>query len=155
MNPLRWMAIKLGAQPWLPRYAGLIVRIDETLQRLSRGRVTIMTTTGLHELVLQVPGRRSGILRTTPLLTVPHGDGWLVVGSNWGAPEPPAWAANLRAAQDPTITYRGRTLAVDARELTGPERDEKWAVAVAAWPNYATYADRTDRELPLFWLTPR
>lgn len=155
MNPLRWMAIKLGAQPWLPRYAGLIVRIDETLQRLSRGRVTIMTTTGLHELVLQVPGRRSGILRTTPLLTVPHGDGWLVVGSNWGAPEPPAWAANLRAAQDPTITYRGRTLAVDARELTGPERDEKWAVAVAGWPNYATYADRTDRELPLFWLTPR
>ncbi|MBB3042332.1 nitroreductase family deazaflavin-dependent oxidoreductase [Nocardioides sp. LMS-CY] len=155
MNPLRWMAIKLGAQPWLPRYAGLIVRIDETLQRLSRGRVTIMTTTGLHELVLQVPGRRSGILRTTPLLTVPHGDGWLVVGSNWGAPEPPAWAANLRAAQDPTITYRGRTLAVDARELAGPERDEKWAVAVAGWPNYATYADRTDRELPLFWLTPR
>lgn len=155
MNPLRWMAIKLGAQPWLPRYAGLIVRIDETLQRLSRGRVTIMTTTGLHELVLQVPGRRSGILRTTPLLTVPHGDGWLVVGSNWGAAEPPAWAANLRAAQDPTITYRGRTLAVDARELTGPERDEKWAVAVAGWPNYATYAERTDRELPLFWLTPR
>src|SRR6478609_9706985 len=98
MNPMRRMAIRLGAQPWLPRYARLIVGTDKLLQRLSRGRVTIMTATGLHELVLQVPGRTSGILRSTPLLTVPHGDGWLVVGSNWGAPHPPAWAANLRAA---------------------------------------------------------
>ncbi len=155
MNPLRWMAVRLGAQPWLPRFSRVIVGADKLLQRLTRGHVTIMMATGLHELLLQVPGRRTGVLRTTPLLTVPHGDGWLVVGSNWGAPEPPAWAANLRAADDPTITYRGRTIAVDAREPTGPERDELWAVAVAGWPNYAKYAERTDRELPLFWLTPR
>ena len=155
MNPLRWMAIKLGAQPWLPRYARLIVGSDKLIQRLTRGRVTIMMATGLHELVLQVPGRTSGVLRTTPLLTIPHDGGWLIVGSNWGAPKPPAWAANLRAARDPIITYRGRTIAVDARELSGPERDEKWEVAVAGWPNYARYAERTDRELPLFWLTPR
>jgi deazaflavin-dependent oxidoreductase (nitroreductase family) len=155
MNPFRTLAIQLGAQSWLPRYAGLIVGTDKLLQRLSRGRVTIMLTTGLHELVLQVPGHRSGLLRTTPLLTVPHDGGWLIVGSNWGRPEPPAWVANLRAAQDPTITYRGRTIAVDAREPVGAERDEKWAVAVAGWPNYAKYAERTERELPLFWLTPR
>ena len=85
---MRWMAIKLGAQPWLPRYSRLIVGTDKFLQRLSRGRVTIMMATGLHELVLQVPGRKTGILRSTPLLTVPHGDGWLIVGSNWGAQRP-------------------------------------------------------------------
>jgi deazaflavin-dependent oxidoreductase (nitroreductase family) len=155
MNPMRRMAIRLGSQPWLPRYSRLIVGTDKLLQRLSRGRITIMTATGLHQLVLQVPGRSSGIIRSTPLLTVPHGDGWLVVGSNWGAPDPPAWAANLRAADDPVVTYKGRTMAVVARELSGPERDEKWAVAVAEWPNYATYAERTGRELPLFWLRPR
>jgi deazaflavin-dependent oxidoreductase (nitroreductase family) len=155
MNPMRSMAITLGAQPWLPRYARLIVGSDKLIQRLSRGRLTIMMATGLHELVLQVPGRRTGVLRSTPLLTVPHEGGWLIVGSNWGAPEPPAWAGNLRAAEDPVITYRGRTLAVDARELSGPERDELWAVAVAGWPNYARYAERTGRELPLFRLTPR
>ncbi|MDF1604624.1 nitroreductase family deazaflavin-dependent oxidoreductase [Nocardioides sp. YIM 152315] len=155
MNPLRSLAVRLGAQPWLPRYARLIVGTDKLLQRLSRGRLTIMLATGLHELVLQVPGRRTGVLRTTPLLTVPYDGGWLIVGSNWGAPQPPAWVANLRVAPDPTITYRGRTLAVDARELAGPERDESWEVAVAGWPNYATYAERTDRELPLFLLTPR
>ena len=110
---------------------------------------------GKGPVVLTVPGRKTGILRSTPLLTVPHGDGWLIVGSNWGAQQPPAWAANLRAADEPTVTFKGRTVAVDARELAGPERDEKWAIAVAGWPNYATYAERTDRELPLFWLTPR
>ena len=43
----------------------------------------------------------------------------------------------------------------DDERRSGPERDEKWAVAVDGWPNYARYAERTDRELPLFWLTPR
>ena len=155
MNPMRWMAVKLGGQSWLPKYSRLIVGSDKLIQRLTRGRLTIMMATGLKELVLQVPGRKSGILRTTPLLCVPHGDGWLVVGSNWGAPAPPAWAGNLRVAEEPLVTFKGRTVATDARELHGPERDEKWAVLTASWPNYAKYAERTDRELPLFWLTPR
>ena len=155
MNPMRWAAQKLGAQPWLPRFAPAIVASDKALQKATRGRLTIMLATGLDELVLQVPGRKSGVLRTTPLLTVPHEDGWLVVGSNWGGPKPPAWVANLRAAQDPTITFRGRTVAVDARELVGPERDEIWPVLLATWPNYQKYAERTDRVLPVFRLTPR
>ena len=149
------VAVKLGAQPWLPRYAGLIVGMDLSLQKLTRGRLSVMDFAGLPELLLQVPGRKSGILRSTPLLTVPHGDGWLVVGSNWGRPDPPAWVGNLIAAEDPMVTYRGRTVAVDAKLLAGPERDELWAVATATWPNYDKYAERTDRELPIFWLTPR
>ncbi len=155
MNPMRSVAVKLGGQPWLPRFSRLIVGSDKALQRLTLGRMTIMSATGLPELVLQVPGRRSGRLRTTPLLCVPHLGGWLVVGSNWGAPEPPAWAANLRAAEEPLVTFKGRTVATEARELHGLEREEKWAVLVDSWPNYATYAERTDRLLPVFLLTPR
>jgi deazaflavin-dependent oxidoreductase (nitroreductase family) len=155
MNPLRWLALKLGAQPWLPRFSGLIVGMDKALQRVTRGRVDLLTFAGLPEILLQVPGRRTGILRSTPLLCVPYGEGWLVAGSNWGAAAPPAWVANLRAAEEPLVTYRNRTVAADARELSGPERDECWAQMVAEWPNYAKYADRTGRELPVFWLTPR
>jgi deazaflavin-dependent oxidoreductase (nitroreductase family) len=119
MNPMRWTAVKLGGQPWLSKYSRLIVGSDKLLQRLTRGRVTIMMATGLKELVLQVPGRKSGILRTTPLLCVPHGDGWLVVGSNWGGAEPPAWAGNLLAAEEPLVTFKGRTVAADARLVVG------------------------------------
>ena len=155
MNPMRWMALKLGAQPWLHRFSRVIVGSDKALQRVSRGRITLLTFAGLPELLLQVPGRKSGVLRSTPLLCVPHGDGWLVAGSNWGAPEPPAWVANLKAADEPLVTFGGRTVATDARLLTGPERDEKWSVMLETWPNYAKYAERTPRELPVFWLTPR
>ena len=155
MNPMRWMALRLGAQPWLPRFAKAIVGTDKALQRLTRGRVDLLTFAGLPEILLQVPGRRSGVLRSTPLLCVPHGDGWLVAGSNWGAPEPPAWVANLRAAEEPLVTYQGRTVAADARLLSGAEREEKWSVMLETWPNYAKYAERTNRELPVFWLTPR
>jgi deazaflavin-dependent oxidoreductase (nitroreductase family) len=155
MNPMRWMALKLGAQPWLHRFSRVIVGSDKALQRVSRGRITLLTFAGLPELLLQVPGRKTGVLRSTPLLCVPHGDGWLVAGSNWGAPEPPAWVANLKAADEPLVTFGGHTVATDARLLTGPERDEKWTLMLETWPNYAKYAERTHRELPVFWLTPR
>ncbi len=155
MNPLRWLALRLGAQPWLPRFGGLIVGLDLAIQRLTRGRVDLLRFAGLPELLLQVPGRRTGILRSTPLLCVPRGEGWLVAGSNWGAPAPPAWVGNLLAAAEPLVTFRGHTVAADARLLTGPEREEAWAAMRATWPNYATYAERTGRELPVLWLTPR
>jgi deazaflavin-dependent oxidoreductase (nitroreductase family) len=154
MNPMRSIAIRLGAQPWLHRFAGTIVGLDKLLQRLTRGRVDLLTFAGLPEILLQVPGRRTGVLRSTPLLCVPHGEGWLVAGSNWGAPQPPAWVVNLEAADEPLVTYRGRTVAAEARRLTGLEREEKWAVMLETWPNYGKYAERTDRELPVFWLTP-
>jgi deazaflavin-dependent oxidoreductase (nitroreductase family) len=155
MNPVRWMALTLGARPWLPRFAPLIVGTDKLVQRLTQGRVNLLTFAGLPEILLQVPGRRSGVLRSTPLLGVPHGDGWLVSGASWGAPEPPAWVANLRAAEEPLVTFRGRTVAVDARLVIGPEREQKWALMLETWPHYATYAERAGRELPVFWLTPR
>ena len=154
VNPMRWLAIRLGAQPWLPRFAGVIVGLDMLLQRLTRGRLDLLTFAGLPEILLQVPRRKTGVLRSTPLLCVPHGDGWLVAGSDWGAPRPPAWVADLEAADEPLVTYRGRTVAADARLLTGPERDEKWELMLETWPNYGTYAERTDHELPVFWLTP-
>ncbi|WP_343909992.1 nitroreductase family deazaflavin-dependent oxidoreductase [Nocardioides aquiterrae] len=152
---MRWLALRLGSQPWLHRFSRVIVGSDLALQRVTRGRITLLTFAGLPELQLRVPGRRTGILRVTPLLCVPHGAGWLVAGSNWGAPEPPAWVANLKAADEPLVTFGGRTVAADARLLTGPERDEKWATMLETWPNYAKYAERTPRELPVFWLTPR
>jgi deazaflavin-dependent oxidoreductase (nitroreductase family) len=155
MNPMRSMAVKVGAQPWLPRFAALIVGLDKALQRLTRGRVDLLTFAGLPEVLLQVPGRTTGILRSTPLLCVLHADGWLVAGTNWGAAQPPSWVANLRAADEPLVTYKGRTVAADARLLAGPERDELWAVMLETWPNYAQYAERTSRELPVFLLTPR
>ena len=40
-----------------------------------------------------------------------------------------------------------------AHEAKGPERDEWWLRAVEAWPDYAAYQEKTDRQIPVFVLT--
>jgi deazaflavin-dependent oxidoreductase (nitroreductase family) len=41
-----------------------------------------------------------------------------------------------------------------ARELTGDEKAKWWERAVAAYPDYANYQERTNREIPVFVLEP-
>lgn len=155
MNPLRMLAIWLGGRPWLPRVGGRwIPKLDRFLRRLTRGRLTLLTLAGIPELFLIVPGRKSGILRTTPLLCVPEGDaGWLVAGSNWGQPKSPAWLGNLLAADSAEVEYRGRRTVCEPTLLTGDERAEAWADMLKVWPNYAKYAERTEREIAVVRLS--
>lgn len=155
MNPMRWLAIRLGGQPWLPRFAPQIVWLDRLIQRLTRGRITLLSMGGLPELMLTVAGRRTGISRSTPLLCVPHEGGWLVAGSNWGQEKPPLWVGNLAAASEATVTFHGRNTVVVPRRSEGTERAELWQVMQGIWPNYAKYADRIDREIQVFMLQPR
>lgn len=155
MNLLTPLAIRIGRLSWLPRYLPQIVAVDKTIHRLSGGRIGLLTIAGLPQLYLTVRGRRSGVPRTTPLLCVSHHGSLLVAGSNWGAPKLPAWVFNLRANPDAEVDHRGRRVEVHAREVTGEERDRLWQVMVRTWPNYEKYAERTDRLIPVFELTPR
>ena len=85
---------------------------------------------------------------------MPHEDGWLVAGTNWGAPKPPMWVGNLEAADRAKVIFRGRPTTVTPHRLEGEERAAYWRVMLETWPNYAKYAERTDREIPVFLLRP-
>lgn len=152
MNPLRPLAIRIGALPGLSRRSKQIIAVDRLIQRLTRGRLTLLTLAGLPSLLLTVRGRKSGELRSTPLLCVPHDDGWLVVGSNWGHPKPPSWALNLEAATRAWVLFDGSEHTVSVRVAEGDERERLWQVLLGTWPNYALYAQRTERRLPVFVL---
>jgi deazaflavin-dependent oxidoreductase (nitroreductase family) len=154
MGMLTPLAIRIGALAWMPRLLPQITWLDRLLHRLTRGRWSILRVAGLPDLMLVVAGRRSGTLRSTPLLRVPYGDGDLVAGSNFGGAKPPAWVVNVRAAGTVTVSTGGHSTAAVARELTGEERSIAWARMVESWPNYARYAERTDRVIPVFLLTP-
>ena len=155
MGLLTPLAVKIGSVPWMPRLLPQIVAADKTLQRLSRGRVTILDVAGLPNLTLTVPGRRSGVPRTTPLLCVPHDGGWLVAGSYFGGPKTPVWVHNLRATETAEIRAGGTACTVGWREVEGEERAAMWQVMLRTWPNFALYEERTDRTIPVFYLTPR
>ena len=155
MNLLRPLAIRLGRQAWLPRFSTYVVAFDRLLQRLTRDRVTLVGLAGLGSLMLTTTGRRSGQARTTPLLYVPYRDGYLVAGSNWGGPNLPAWVLNLEADPDATVAIRRRESPVRARRVVGEERAQVWELMLRTWPNYAKYAERTEREIPVFALEAR
>ena len=156
-NPLTPVAIWLGSLETTSKYNSLIVRVDNALSRMTRGKLPLLRLASLGELVLEVPGRHSGIPRRVPLLARAWDNGFVIVGSNWGQPRMPAWVHNLRAAT-PGETYihsRGLRIAIDVAELEGARREAAFAAARAQWPNYDIYVRRTERLLPVFHLTPR
>jgi deazaflavin-dependent oxidoreductase (nitroreductase family) len=152
MGLLTPLAVRIGAISWMPKLLPQIVATDKALQRVSRGRVSILDVAGLPNLALTVPGRKSGIPRTTPLLCVPHDGGWLIAGSYFGGPTMPLWVNNLRAVDAAEIAWKGERLTVGRREVEGDERARMWQVMLRTWPNFAKYEERTDRRIPVFYL---
>ena len=153
MGLLTPLAIRIGALEFMPKLLPQVVWVDTRLHKYSGGRVTVLDIAGLPNLNLTVKGKKSGIERTTPLLCVPDGDTILIAGSYFGGPKMPLWVGNLRAAGgEAKVEFRKEKFAVQATELTGPERAEAWQVMLRTWPNYAKYEQRTDRLIPVFRL---
>jgi deazaflavin-dependent oxidoreductase (nitroreductase family) len=153
MGLLTPIAIRIGAIPWMPRLLPQVVWMDKALDRVSRGRYTILDVAGLPNVSLTLPGRKSGIERTTPLLCVPDGDTWLIAGSYFGGPKTPQWVENLRSAGGQAVIKHERShIKVVATELEGADRAAAWRTMLTTWPNYAKYEERTDRTIPVFRL---
>ncbi|MFE0347462.1 nitroreductase family deazaflavin-dependent oxidoreductase [Streptomyces griseoluteus] len=110
--------------------------------------------TGLPVIILTTRGNRSGKLRKTPLMRVEHDGKYAVVASVGGAPKHPVWYFNVKA--DPTVELQDgpEKREMRARELNGDEKAQWWERAVAAFPPYAEYQEKTDREIPVFVLEP-
>ena len=146
---------RLGHQRWFAGLGRRMVPVDRWLQRATRGRWSAIGRHGLPALLLTTTGRRSGEPRTQPLLYAPDGDGYVVIGSNWGQPHHPAWTANLLAHPDATVAIGGAAIPVHAVLATGPERDRLRQLLLHQWPAYATYEQRAaGRELRIFRLAP-
>lgn len=111
--------------------------------------------TGLPVVILSTRGRKSGNVRKVALMRVEHDGRYAVIGSQGGAPEHPSWVHNLRAAPDEVALQDGpEPFAARAREVEGDERALWWDRAVAAYPPYADYRERTDRHIPVFVVDP-
>lgn len=154
MGLLTPLAVRVGAIGWLPEYLPWIVKVDDGIQWVTGGRVDLLTIAGLPSVTMVIPGRKSGIDRSTTVLAAPVGAGWLVAGSYFGGPKTPAWVYNLRAADTIEVERHGRLVPMSRRELTGDEREAAWQELRGVWPNFDLYEKRTNRLIPLFQLTP-
>ena len=111
------------------------------------------TMRGMPVILLTTIGNKTGKLRRTPLMRVEHDGEYAAVASLGGAPKHPVWYHNIVA--DPHVELRDETEKWDmvAREVTGDEKALWWDRCVAAYPDYADYQEKTDREIPVFVLS--
>ncbi|MFD8250157.1 nitroreductase family deazaflavin-dependent oxidoreductase [Nocardia sp. NPDC059691] len=113
------------------------------------------TLQGVPIILLTTKGAKTGKLRKTPLMRVEHDGEYAVVASLGGAPKHPVWYHNIKA--EPHVELRDGTVNKDytAREVFGDEKAQWWERAVEVWPDYANYQTKTDRQIPVFVLTPQ
>ena len=113
---------------------------------------TTLRDTGLPVIIVTNRGAKTGAIRKTPLMRVEHEGSYLAVGSKGGAPQNPVWVYNLRKNPQVVVQDGPDTWEMTARELSGAEREQWWERAVAAYPPYTEYQERTDRLIPVFVL---
>jgi deazaflavin-dependent oxidoreductase (nitroreductase family) len=128
---------------------------DQAALYESSGGTKGTTMQGKPVVLLTTKGARSGKLRKAPLMRVEHEGEYAIVASLGGAPKHPVWYHNVIA--DPHVELQDGPVKRDmiAREVTGDEKAVWWERAVAIWPDYAEYQKKTDRQIPVFVLTPQ
>jgi deazaflavin-dependent oxidoreductase (nitroreductase family) len=115
---------------------------------------TTLRDTGLPVVIVTNKGAKSGKVRKTPVMRVEHDGRYAMVASKGGAPEHPLWYYSVRV--NPLVELQDGADKQDyrAREISGGERAEWWDRAVAAYPPYAEYQEKTTRLIPVFVLEP-
>jgi F420H(2)-dependent quinone reductase len=128
------------------------VRDQVSEYEASRGaRANTLRDTGLPIIIFSTRGNRSGKIRKTPVMRVEHDGEYALVASKGGSPENPVWYYNLIAHPDDVVLQDGpEPFAVTVRQVSDKERATWWERAVAAYPPYADYQQKTEREIPVF-----
>ena len=127
---------------------------DQVERYEASGGTEAGTLRGVPVVVVTSVGARSGKLRKNPVMRVEHDGRYALVASNGGVPEHPTWYHNLTAC--PTIELQDGSdrRAYTVRVAGGEERAAWWQRAVGVWPDYASYQENTDREIPVFVAEP-
>ena len=123
----------------------------ELYERSGGTEGTTLRDTGLPVIIVTHTGNKTGAIRKTPLMRVRDGNSYVLVGSQGGAPTDPAWVHNLRANPDVEIRDEAVVRPMRVREVEDEaERSRLWQLAIAAYPPYAEYQERTARRIPVF-----
>ena len=116
---------------------------------------TTLRDSGLPVIIVTNRGNQTGGIRKTPLMRVKDGNNYVLVGSMGGAPKNPVWVYNLRANGAVEIRDRTEVFEMRVREVEdAEERARLWELAVAAFPPYEEYQEKTARTIPLFVAEP-
>ena len=104
--------------------------------------------------VITSVGSKSGKLRKNPVMRVEREGTYVAVASYGGGPENPVWYHNFLAHPEVELQDGAVKRSYRARLVEGEERADWWQLAVDTWKTYASYQEKTDRQIPVFVLEP-
>jgi deazaflavin-dependent oxidoreductase (nitroreductase family) len=110
---------------------------------------------GSPVLLLTTTGAKSGQLRTTPVMYLPDGKRMIIFASKGGAPTNPAWYHNLLANPATTVEVGTEKLDASAVVTSGQEREKLFNRQAEMYPQFADYANKTTRQIPVVALEPK
>jgi deazaflavin-dependent oxidoreductase (nitroreductase family) len=136
---------------YVPSALGWVRDQVEAYERSGGQEGNTLRDSGLPVIIVTMRGAKSGNVRKIALMRVEHDGEYALVGSKGGAPTDPVWVHNLRAYPDDVLIQDGpEPFPVRIREISGEERAAWWGRAVEAFPPYADYQQKTDRQIPVF-----
>lgn len=101
-------------------------------------------------LMLTVPGRHTGLPRSTCVRFLDRPQGYVVWGTGSGSKRDPDWFRNLRAAGTAEVQIGAEVFQAQARELVGSERDSMWEGDILpTLPGVRRYAEKAGRTIPV------
>lgn len=129
--------------------------VREHVEQIARtGTTDGVTVSGLPTVLMTYRGAKTGKVRKAPLMRVEHEGRYAAVASKGGAPTNPQWYTGLVAEPVIELQDGAAILGYRAREVFGDEKALWWRRAVDAYPDYADYQRKTDRQIPVFVLEP-
>jgi deazaflavin-dependent oxidoreductase (nitroreductase family) len=139
---------------YVPSAAGWVREQVEKFEESNGQEANTLRDSGDPIVVITSVGAKSGVLRKNPVMRVERGGNYVAVASKGGAPDQPEWYYNFVANPEVELQDGSEKRTYHARVLEGTERAEWWEYAVQTWPTYASYQEKTEREIPVFLLEP-
>ena len=128
-------------------------RTDPWIYKITGGRYTSSGPLTIPQLTLSTIGRKSGKERTVQLGYTADGDDVLIVASNSGGENHPAWSHNLDANPSAKIRLGAEDKNVTATRLTDSEKAILWPKIAETIPQMKTYVTKTDRNIKVYRLS--
>lgn len=133
----------------------LYLAVYVALYRLSGGRIGGRMLGG-DVLLLTTTGRKTGKVRTRPLIYVRDGERYLLAASAGGDTKAPGWYYNATQGTAPVHIQIGpQRLTVSVTEADPDQRPTLYQRFVALSDQYAQFETRAGRQIPVLILTPQ
>jgi deazaflavin-dependent oxidoreductase (nitroreductase family) len=144
----------MHGSPYAPSPSKWVADQVETYERSGGIEATTIGDNGLPVVIMTMVGHHTGLTRKVPVMRVEHDGVYAAVASLGGAPENPLWYSNLTVNRNVELRDGATVREMVAREITGDEKALWWQRCVEAYPPYAEYQQKTDRQIPVFLLEP-